>query len=124
MNNLQLATTLVAPTGTGLLYVPQGGDPQDVASYLNGSGSTRSSITLRRTQPKPTSAFPGVTRMELRRQTFYTVNAIEYTCVWYLGASIAVPVALADRTADFTRMALLARDPIWQSAVESGVIPT
>lgn len=124
MNNLQLATTLVAPTGTGLLYIPQGGDPQDVASYVNGSGSTRSSIILRRTQPKPTSVFPGVTRMELKRQSFYTVNAVEYTCVTSLVTSIPVPIALADRTALFTQLALLARDPMWQTALESNVIPT
>lgn len=124
MNNLQLATTLVAPTGTGLLYVPQGGDPQDTASYSNGTGATRSAVILRRTQPKPTLTFPGVTRMELKHRSFYTISGVEYPVVTSLVTSIPVPVVLADRTAIFTALALLARDPVWQSALETGNIPT
>lgn len=123
MNNLQLATTLAAPTGTGLLYVAfeQGAD---LAVWKNGSGATRSSVSLKRVQAKPTSAFVGTERLELKRTNYVTVGAIEYTIVSSLVTSIPVPVALADRTAVFTHLALLARDPVFQAGCETGVIPT
>lgn len=123
MNNLQLATTLVAPTGTGLLYVAyeQGGD---LAVWKNGSGATRSVVSMKRVQAKPTTVFAGVERIELKRTNYVTVGAIEYTIVSSLVTSVPVPVALADRTAVFTQLALLARDPVFQASLETGVIPT
>lgn len=124
MNNLQLATTLVAPTGTGLLYVPMGGDPQDSVGYINSSGATRSILTLKRTQPKPTSTFPGVHRLELKRLAYFTVGEVEYVAVASVVTSIPVPIVLADRTSVFTNLALLARDDILKNAIETGVIPS
>lgn len=123
MNNLQLATTLVAPTGTGLLYTAydQG---SDVAKWINGAGDGRSVVSMRRVQPKPTSAFPGVERITLKRQIYHVVNAVEYVAVVDIVTSIPVPISAAQRTAIFTNAALLARDPVFQAACESGVIPT
>jgi hypothetical protein len=123
MNNLQLATTLVAPTGTGLLYTAfeQGGD---IAAYVNGSGATRSRIALKRVQAKPTPTYPGVERLNFKRTVYLTVNSIEYPVVLDINTSIPVVIALADRTAFFTHAALMARDPIFQSAIETGAIPT
>lgn len=123
MNNLQLATTLVAPTGTGLLYTAyeQSGD---AAVWKNGSGASRSSVSLKRVQAKPTPSFPGVERMELKRTNYITVGTVERTCVVTIITSIPVDVGLSDRTAIFTNAALLARDAIFQNAIETGVIPT
>jgi len=123
MLNLQLATTLVTPTGSGLLYTPyeqQG----DLAVWKNGVGAGRSIVSLKRTQAKPTLAFPGVERMELKRQTYHTVDLKEYTVVVTIVTSIPVPILLADRTAAHLHAALLARDPILKDGMELGVIPT
>lgn len=123
MQDLQLATTLVAPTGTGLLYsaYSQG---EDIAAYKNGSGATRSFVSLKRTQPKPTPTFPGVHRMELKRTAYFTVDSVEYVGVATIITSIPVTMGSSDRTAFFTNLALLARDPILSNAISSDVIPT
>lgn len=123
MNNLQLATTLVAPTGTGLLYTAfeQG---SDVAAWVNGSGTTRSRVSLKRVQAKPTPTFPGVERLTFKRQVYFTVNDVEYVAVADIVTSIPVTLDSAGRTAFFTNLALMARDPILQSGIETGAIPT
>lgn len=123
MNNLQLATTLAAPTGTGLLYTAyeQG---QNSCAWVNGSGSSRSRVDLKRVQPKPTPTFPGVERLELKRTVYVTVNGVEYPVIARIETSIPAVVGTSDRTAAFTQLALLARDPIFQAAMESGAIPT
>lgn len=123
MNNLQLATTLVAPTGTGLLYTAyeQGGDK---AVWINGSGATRSSVSLKRTQPIATPTFAGVTRLELKRSQFVTVGDDEHVMVVTITTSIPEAIGLSDRTAFFTNMALLARDDVLKAAIETNVIPT
>lgn len=123
MDNLQLATTLVAPTGTGLLYTAyeQGGDS---AVWVNGAGATRSSVSLKRTQPKPTSSFPGVARMEFKRTVYFTVADVEYTAVASIVTSIPVTADTTVRTGIFTNLALMARDPVLSNAIASDVIPT
>jgi hypothetical protein len=123
MNNLQLETTLVAPTGTGLLYsaYDQRGD---LAVWKNGSGASRSTVALKRVQAKPTSTFPGVERFELKRTNYITVDSVEYTCVATLTTSIPVVVGLSDRTAIHLHAALLAQNAIFSDAIETGVIPT
>lgn len=123
MDNLQLATTLAAPTGTGLLYTAyeQG---SDIAVWKNGSGATRSSVSLKRTQPKPTPSFPGVERMEFKRTVYFTVSDVEYQAVGTIVTSIPVTLDSAGRTAFFTNLALMARDTILSDAIASGVIPT
>lgn len=124
MNDLQLATTLVAPTGTGLLYTAyeQG---SDVAVWKNGAGATRSLVSLKRTQPKPTPTFPGVERIEFKRTAYYAaVDGTERTAVLTITTSIPVDADSSFRTAFFTNAALLARDSILSNAIASGVIPT
>lgn len=123
MTDLQLAAALATPTGTGLLYVAydQG---SDTAVWKNGAGATRSLVSLTRVQPKPTPTFPGVERFEFKRYAYYTVADVEYVSVITLGASIPVPIGSSDRTAIHLNAALLARDPIFKSAIETGAIPT
>lgn len=106
MNSIQLGTTLVAPTGTGLLFGSYGQDA-DKAEWFYGSGATRQKIQLTRVRPKPTATFPGVERFEMKRTQYYTVNSIEYTAVTYAGGSIAVPISYADRTAIATGLYLM-----------------
>lgn len=123
MTDLQLAAALATPTGTGLLYVAysQGGDE---AVWKNGTGVTRSLVSLKRVQPKPTPTFPGVERFELKRTSYHTVSDVEYVAVVNLVASIPVPVDATARGAIFLNAALLARDNIFGAAIGSGVIPT
>jgi hypothetical protein len=123
MQDLQLATTLVAPTGTGLLYsaYDQRGDS---AKWKNGVGADRSEVLLKRTQAKPTSVFPGVERFDLKRAIYHTIDGVEYVAVVNLVTSIPVPMTGAQRTAIHLHAALLAQDDIFKDAIETGVIPT
>jgi hypothetical protein len=123
MLDLQLATTLVNPTGTGLLYVAYEQGP-DSAVWKNGSGATRSVIALRRVQAKPTPTFPGVERFELKRTMYTTIGDVEYVSVGAITTSIPVVIGSSDRTAFFTNLALLGRDPILSNAISTGQIPT
>jgi len=123
MLDLQLATTLVAPTGTGLLYTAYKQDGNS-AVWRNGAGVGRSVVSMSRVEPKPTSVFPGVERISFKRTIYLTVGTVEYGAIIEVSTSIPVPIALADRTAIFTHGALLARDSRLQAAIETGVIPT
>lgn len=123
MNNLQLATTLVAPTGTGLLYTAYD-QRGDLAVWKEGTGASRSIVSLKRVQAKPTSTFPGVERFEMKRTNYITVDSVEYTNVITLTSSIPVVVGLSDRTAIHLHAALLAQDAVFKAALETGVIPT
>jgi len=125
MNDLQLATTPVAPTGTGLLYsaYDQG---SDIAVWKNGAGVTRSLVQLTRVQPKPTPTFSGVERFEFKTYRYFQIPAsgVEVVTVLTLSASIPAAVTLADRQISSLQMNLLARDPIWKNAIELGTLPT
>jgi hypothetical protein len=123
MVDLQLATTLTNPTGTGLLYVAyyQGGD---LAIWKNGSSGARSIVSFKRVQPKPTPAFSGVDRFEVKRTTYVSIDGIEYPSVVTLTSSIPVQATLGVRTDIHTNAALLARDPLVKAAFETGVMPT
>lgn len=123
MNNLQLATTLVAPTGTGLLYIPKT-QGENIAEWVNGVGDGRSAIRMNRTLAKPTLTYPGVDRMSMKRTIYHTINGVEYPLIVDIVTSIPVPITLAQRTAAFTQGALWARDPWVQYAFENSALPT
>lgn len=131
MNNLQLALTLVASTGSGKLYFPYSQEA-DKAIWIEGVGSSRSRIDFTRTRPKPTATFPGVERLEMKRTSYHTVGLTEYTSVMTLVSSIPVPVTQADRTTDLQQMLLMANtdnnfaiatNP-WPYGILTGIIPT
>lgn len=123
MNNLQLADVLVAPTGVGLLYTAyeQG---SDVAVWKNGSGAGRSTVSLKRTQAKPTLAFPGVERMELKRTKYHTVGTEEFVSVVTIATSIPVPIVSADRQDLYKQIMLTSINGFLITAMDTGAIPT
>lgn len=130
MNALQLATTKVTPTGTGLTYGAYYQDGDKVI-WKNGSGATRSEIQLTRVRPKPTLTFPGVERFEMKRTTYHTVNNVEYVAVAIMSTSIPVPVIAADRVLIADHFALLANvdgtDAItspFYHGIRYGMLPT
>lgn len=124
MNNIQLGTAFGATTGTGLLYTPysQGADQ---AIWKNGSGATRSIITMNRTKPKPTPTFPGVERLELKTTQFFTVSSVEFMSVVGLVSSVPTVMSQSLRDAQFTQLAMLACkvDP-WQNAISADIFPS
>lgn len=65
---IQLATTLVASTGTGVLFTHVGPTKASVGNVFLQSGATGlpRRIELKRTEPKPTSTFPGTKRSALK----------------------------------------------------------
>lgn len=123
MNNMQLATTLVAPTGTGKLFVPYSSDA-DSATYIEQSPTGRAStLKLTRVRPKAQGSFAGVERFEWRMTEYFTVNAIEYPVVTYGGSSMPVAVTSADKAGCANRAALVSRDPVVQTGMSTGIIP-
>jgi len=106
-SNIQLATTLVASTGTGFLFVPFGGYGDSFKYIQSGASGRPAELSFKRTAPKPTSTFPGVDRGEIKLTEYETVNGVEYTRIFYVGCSTPVPIPTASRTASALRMSLL-----------------
>lgn len=123
MNNIQLATTLAAPTGTGKLFIPFSSDADSAVFVESGATGRPAKLVMKRVQPKPNGTFPGVERFEWKLTEYYTVNTIEYPVISYGGCSIPVPIASADRLGVFTRAALIACDSLVQSGFTSNLIP-
>jgi hypothetical protein len=122
-SNVQLPLTWVAQTGTGLLYAAYSQGPDQVI-WQNGSGATRSRLTLNRTQPKPTADFPGVDRLEYKINQFFTVNDVEYQSVLSLVSSIPVVADSAHRTAMKERISFLTHETTWNNALDGTGFPT
>lgn len=97
---------------------------EDLAVWKRGAGATREILALKRVQAKPTSVFPGVERLELKRTNYVTVNGVEYVAVATLNTSIPVLMSLADRTSFYKKFAMIMRDAAFQTAAETGAIPT
>jgi hypothetical protein len=123
MNNIQLATTLVAPTGTGKLFIPFSGGEHTAAFIESGAAGRPATLKFSRVLPKPIPSFPGVERMDVRLTEYFTVNEVEYSFITFIGTSVPVPIISTDRAAVATRLALIARDPTVQSAIASHLIP-
>lgn len=122
-SNIQLAATTVAQTGTGVLYTPYSQGPDSVI-WTNGSGATRSRLSMNRTQPKPTPSFPGVERLEFKTNQFFTVSGVEYQTVIALSASIPVTGDSTHRTAMASQLVFMAHDATWWTAITGGAFPT
>lgn len=123
MNSLQLASTLAAYTGTGLLYTPyeQGSDR---AVWKNGAGATRSTLTLKRVQPIPTPTFPGVERLEVRRTSYVTVGTAERVIVCTFGISVPADIPQADRSEAVTQFLLATRIGDFVNVFDNGTFPS
>jgi hypothetical protein len=123
MNTIQLANVVVAPTGTGLLYQPYRQGP-DQAQWVNGSGATRSGLTYNRSVPKPTPTFPGVDRVEMKTNQFFTVGAVEYQAIVGVYASIPTIMSQADRQALWNRAIFMTYDGVFASALINNIHPS
>lgn len=123
MNNIQQATTLVAPTGTGKLFVPYSSDA-DSATYIEQSPTGRAStLKITRIRPKPQGTFAGVDRYEWRMTEYFTVGTTEHPVVTYGGSSMPVAVSPSDRANCANRAAIMARDPVNITGMSTGIIP-
>jgi hypothetical protein len=125
MDNLQQALALVAPTGVGLLYTPYS-QGVDISAWKCGGGAYRSSITFKRTQPKPTPTFEGVERGDFGIQDTWidATTGITEIAVARLVTSIPVSLSLVNKQAFYQRMAILMADPTIKAAFETGGLPT
>jgi len=123
MNSKQLATTLAAPTGTGLLYAAydQG---SDVAVWKNSVGSGRSIISINRTQAKPTATFAGVERFDVKMALYKTISDVEYVGIVRILTSIPVAMTPTERTQLALTLGLLGQDTDVQAAITAGTMPT
>lgn len=108
MNNIQLATTLVAPTGTGFLFVPFSSDANSAVYKQDGASGRPALLAVRRVLPKAVGDFPGVERGEIKLTEYVTVNSVEYSVITTIASSVPVPVGATERTNQATRTALIA----------------
>jgi hypothetical protein len=123
MDNIQLATTLVAPTGTGKLFKPFSSDGNS-AVYKEDSPSGRAAIvSFKRVMPKPNGTSQGVERVEVKLTEYLTVGDIEHIIVTSLVSSVPVPVTAAQRSAQATRIALLAGMAVYADTIKEQKIP-
>lgn len=113
--NLQLATTLVAPTGTGKLFEPFMTDANRIQwkqSTTSANFSAPHVLQTARVLPKSTPTFPGVERSSLKLTAKCLVNGVERILVGTIDFSIPADVGTTVRTDFVTDVALLARDAL------------
>jgi hypothetical protein len=120
MDNIQLATTLVAPTGTGVLFKPFSSDA-NTAVFKDDSSNAL--LSFKRTLPKSNGSNQGVERFEVKLTSFHVVGDDTHAVILTLTGSIPVPVIDADRVLMTTRLALVSRDPAVLALIENGRIP-
>jgi hypothetical protein len=122
-SNIQLATTLVAPTGTGLLFIPWSIDGNRTVYKQSGASGRPAELSFSRVLPKPAGASLGVERCEVKLTEFVTVSDIEHRVITALTSAVPVPVGTTQRTDQSTRMGLLAYLATYRDTVISQSIP-
>jgi hypothetical protein len=123
MNNIQLATTLVASTGTGFLFIPFSSDANSAVFKQSGASGRPATLSFKRVPPKVVGTFQGVERVEVKLTEYVTVNGIEYATITTLGSSVPVPVGATQRADQATRMGLLAAMSVYSDTVKNQLIP-
>lgn len=123
MDNIQLATTLVAPTGTGFLFKPFSSDANSAVYKQDGASGRPAILSVKRVLPKVVGDFQGVERGEVKLTEYVTVNNIEYAVITTLGSSVPVPVGATERTNQATRAALVAAMAVYSDLVRFHRIP-
>lgn len=124
MNNLQLATTLAASTGTGKLFTPYLGNANLAVLKESSPSGQASLIAVKRIEARPTSNNGGgVERVEIKLTEYYTVNSIVYPAIYRLSCDIPVPIAVADRLTSGRRLVMLGHMSLWDDACQYAMIP-
>lgn len=123
MGNITLNTTLGTPTGTGKVFKPFKMDG-DTAIYKESGASGRPAVlSVKRVLPKATKTSSGVERGEVKLTEYTTIGDVEHVVIMTISTSIPVPVATATRTAQATRLALLAGTTVLTDLVTDQTIP-
>jgi len=123
--DLQLAGTLVAPTGTGWLYTAFGQDFDSVKWALTDA-TYRQSVNFKRTQAKPSVGYAGNERLE-SKLVFEVLNAdpkLVQMGIVNIVSSIPVAMTVANRTQMTNIMALLTQHATWLNSIKYGTVPT
>lgn len=123
MGNIVLGTTLGTPTGTGKTFKPfsMNGD----AALFKESGATGrpAVLSVKRVLPKATKTSSGVERGEIKLTEYVTVGDVEHAVITTIATSVPVPVATAQRTAQATRLALIAGTTVLSDLMTDQSIP-
>jgi hypothetical protein len=122
-SDIQLATTLVVPTGTGFLFKPWQIDANKTVYKQSGASGRPAELSFSRVPPKPSGVSLGVERCEVKLTEFVVVSSVEHRVITSLTSAVPVPVGLTERTAQATRMGLLAYLSLYRLTVESQTIP-
>lgn len=122
MDNIQLASTVVAQTGTGNLFTAFSSGP-DSASFTNGVGTTRMLLTYKRTLPKPVKGFSGMERGEIVLTRYVTENDVEYPISVRIVTSIPVVTDDTAREAVYKDLLMLVHQASVHDLVDAARIP-
>lgn len=122
-SNIALNTTLGTATGTGKTFKPFSIDA-DVATFKEVGAAARPAVlSVKRVQPKATKTFPGVERGEIKLTEYVTVGTVEYPVIMTITTSIPVPITSAQRSAQATRLALIAGTTVLSDLASDQTIP-
>ncbi len=123
MGNIVLNTTLGTPTGTGKTFKPFSMNG-DVAIFKESGASGRPAVlSVKRVQPKATKTSPGVERGEIKLTEYLTVGDVEHAVITTISTSVPVPVTSAQRSAQATRLALIAGQAVLSDLMADQSIP-
>jgi len=121
LNNIQNPTTLAAFTGTGELYVAYSSDANSAVFKHLTTGNT---ISIKRTQPKPSGTSLGVERIEAKLTRYFTVSGVVHSMIATVSTSLPVAVADATERDNFWKMiAFLVRGSEFELSLKQQTIP-
>lgn len=123
MGNIVLNSTLGAPSGSGKTFKPFSMNG-DVAIFKESGAAGRPAVlSVKRVQPKATKTSAGVERGEIKLTEYTTVGDVEHAVITTISTSVPVPVASAQRTAQATRLALIAGTTVLSDLMADQSIP-
>jgi hypothetical protein len=123
MGNITLGTTLGTPTGTGKVFKPFKMEG-DLALFKEQGATGRPAVlSVKRVLPKATKTSAGVERGEIKLTEYVTVGTEEHVVVTTINTAIPVPVPAAQRTAQATRLALIAGLTVLSDLAADQTIP-
>jgi len=123
MGNITLGTTLGTPTGTGKVFKPFQ-MVGDTALYKESGATGRPAVlSVKRVLPKASKTSAGVERGEIKLTEYVTVGDKEEVMITTINTAIPVVIPTAQRTAQGTRLALIAGQQVFTDLVTDQSIP-
>lgn len=123
MGNITLNTTLGTPTGSGKVFKPFSMNGDSAIYKESGAAGRPAVLSVKRVLPKATKTSAGVERGEIKLTEYVTVGDVEHAVITTISTSVPVPVQSAQRTAQATRLALIAGTTVLSDLMADQTIP-